>query len=71
MTEQQALALIHSLDVSSVRPVLIPRNGQEIYCYEVRGEHEGQGYLVYLDAVTGQTQDILQIVAGEDGEQVL
>lgn len=71
MSEQQALALIHSLDVSSVRPVLIPRNGQEIYCYEVRGEHEGQGYLVYLDAVTGQTQDILQIVAGEDGEQVL
>ena len=71
MTADEARALVHTLQVESVRPVLIPRNGQEIFCYEIRGTHEGQTYLVYLDAVTGQTQDILQVVLTDDGEQVL
>lgn len=71
LTADEARALVHTLEVESVRPVLIPRNGQEIFCYEVRGTHEGQTYLVYLDAVTGRTQDILQVVRTDDGEQVL
>ena len=71
LTADEARALVHTLEVESVRPVLIPRNGQEIFCYEIRGTHEGQTYLVYLDAVTGRTQDILQVVLTDDGEQVL
>ena len=71
MTAEQARALIHTLEVISTRPVLIPRYGQEIFCYEIRGTYDGQTYLVYLDAVTGQTQDILQVVLTDDGEQVM
>ena len=71
LTADEARALVHTLEVESVRPVLIPRNGQEIFCYEIRGTYDGQTYLVYLDAVTGQTQDILQVVLTDDGEQVM
>lgn len=71
MSEEEVRALTPSVQVQSVRLALIPKNAQEILCYEVSGEHEGETYLIYLNAVTGAAEDILKVVVEEAGEEVV
>ena len=71
MDQEEIVALAPSLDVSSVRLALIPRFGQEILCYELRGTAEEQEYLVYLNAQNGSAEEILQVVIEEEGEAVV
>ncbi len=70
-TEEEIRSLAVSLKVESVRLALIPKNGQEILCYELRGTSEEEDYLVYLNAQTAQAEDILKVVAQDEGEEVV
>lgn len=69
--EQAALRGVRSMQAQSVRLALIPKNTAEVLCYEVRGKKGEGDYLVYLNAVTGRTEEILKIVVEDEGEEVV
>ena len=41
---------------------LIPQNDREVLCWEFRGEYRNEAYRVYINALTGQQQEILKMV---------
>lgn len=54
--------------VSSVNRALIPTDdGREIYTYELKGKLNRRDYLVYVNAQTGHTEQILLVVENENG----
>lgn len=54
--------------VSSVNRALIPTDdGREIYAYELKGKLNNRDYLVYINAETGHTEQILLVVENENG----
>lgn len=55
------------LTVESVRRALIPRSDlSEVLTYEVRGRHGSDLYHVYINALTGNEEQILRIVEKEE-----
>ena len=57
-----------SIEVSSVNRALIPTDdGREIYAYEMKGKLNNRDYLVYINAQTGNTEQILLVVENENG----
>ncbi len=61
--------------VTSIKPeddarlALIPTDfGSEVLCYEFKGKLDDQDYLIYINAETGQEQDVLQIINTEGGK---
>ena len=66
-----SLVDIIRMQAQSVRLALIPKNTAEVLCYEVRGKKGEGDYLVYLNAVTGRTEEILKIVVEDEGEEVV
>jgi len=47
---------------------IIPTNyGKELFCYEFKGKLDGQDFLVYINAMTGEEEDILLIINSEEG----
>lgn len=56
------------IQVSSVNRALIPTDdGREIYTYEMKGKLNDRDYLVYVNAETGHTEQILLVVENENG----
>ncbi len=56
------------IQVSSVNRALIPTDdGREIYTYEIKGKLNDRDYLVYVNAETGHTEQILLVVENENG----
>ena len=53
------------MELIGVRKALIPEEGEELLCWEVRGMHIGRLYYAYVDALTGETVEIR--TAGADG----
>ena len=61
-----------SLVVSSTRLALIPlETGEEKLCWEFTGKIEDRDYIIYINAETGQEEDILMIQHTNDGELVM
>ncbi len=57
-----------NLQVSSSGMAIIPTNyKKELYCYEFKGKLDGNDYLVYINAETGNEEDILMIINTPDG----
>ncbi len=57
-----------SLNITSSRLAIIPTEGKnERLCYEFKGEMSQKRFIVYIDAMTGQEADILQIIDTENG----
>lgn len=70
ITDGQArMAVSGQLDVESVRLCVIPAPGGEKLCYEVSASNSSDTYLVYIDAMTGEQADIMQVVG--DGNSTL
>lgn len=68
LTREQALSGVSpQLEVSSVRLCVIPRQEDELLCYEVTGTYQQQTYLVYVDAATGDEAEVLLMVDGAEG----
>lgn len=54
--------------IETVQLALIPQSGlKEILTYEVRGTLAGDTYLVYINALTGDEEEILQLVSNKSG----
>jgi spore germination protein len=69
LTMEEAQKLVSpSLRVTSSRMAIIPTDGKgERLCYEFKGEMDQKRFIVYIDAMTGQEADILQIIDTENG----
>ena len=47
---------------------IIPTNyGSELFCYEFKGRLDDQDFLVYINAMTGEEEDILLIINSDEG----
>lgn len=54
-------------DINSSRLALIPKGKNELLCYEFKGNYRGADYIVYINALTGNEEQILQIIKNENG----
>lgn len=72
MTEEDAIARISAhLTAESARLCVIPVDAGEKLCYEIRASAGSDEYLIYIDALTGEEADIMQIVSDEGGTLVM
>ena len=56
------------MDIQSEKLAVIPTEWKtEILCYEFKGKIEDKEYLVYINASTGEEQDILIITNTPNG----
>lgn len=49
------------LNISNIRLAVIPKDGDEVLCYEVAGKYKGLTYFVYVDAADGSEVEILRL----------
>lgn len=54
-------------EVNSTRLALIPKGNEEILCYEFKGKYRDGDYIVYINALDGSEEQILQIIKDENG----
>ena len=69
LTAEQAQDKLNpAFKVESVMSALIPLDGDEVLCYEFRGRLDEAYYVVYLNAHTGETEDVYRVldVAGTE-----
>ena len=58
------------LNVKNVQKCLIPlETGEEVYCYEFDGTYNNKEFLVYINAQTGEEENIL-LVADDNGSRL-
>lgn len=56
------------LEIKKQQMAIIPLpNGKEPYCYEFFGSLEGMNFLVYINAMTGEEEQVLRIVPTKEG----
>ena len=69
LTEEEARDRVrYSFDIDSIRLAIIPKEGKkEALCYEFKGKYQGSDFIVYINALTGQEEDILKIIKDENG----
>lgn len=68
LSQEEAVAHIapHA-DVHSARLCLIPSGDGETLCYEFTVAHEGETYLIYIDAQNGREVELLKTIPIENG----
>ncbi len=54
-------------NIDSVRLTIIPKGKNEILCYEFKGKHNGADFIVYINALDGREEQVLQIIKDENG----
>lgn len=72
ITQDQAKSLVNkNLDVTSINLAIIPTEwNTEILCWELKGKTEENDFLVYINANTGEEEDILMIINSDEGTVV-
>lgn len=73
LSQEEAEARVSvSLDIESEKLALIPVTpSSERLCYEFKGRCEGEEYIVYIDAETGDEQQVFVIINTENGQLTL
>ncbi len=73
LTEEQAGAYVSAgLQVEHTDLALIPLTPQtEVLCYEFKATRNGTFYIVYINALTGQEEQIFQVINSEEGDLVV
>jgi len=72
VSEADARALISpGLDIESVRLCMIPMGLSERYCYEISASSTEGTYLIYIDAMTGDEIEIMQVISDPDSTLVM
>lgn len=57
------------LDIKNIRLALIPVDStKEVLCYEYVAEKNGEKYIIYINALTGEEVNILKVVETSNGE---
>ena len=59
------------MELTGVRPALIPVEGQETLAYEINGTHGGTEYYAYLDAKTGRMVELFTVVDSGTGRALM
>lgn len=68
LTQAEAQAHISAqATVEGSRLCIIPLNDQEVLCYEFTVTHNGETYLVYIDARSGHEVELLKTINVENG----
>lgn len=69
LTMDEARQLVNpNLRIKSSQMAVIPTEGKkESFCYEFRGEYQGNDFIVYIDANSGAEVEILQIIDNKNG----
>lgn len=72
LTEEEAIAKLSAhLTAESARLCVIPYGMSEKLCYEINATSGSDAYLIYIDAMTGEEAEIMQIVTGGGGVLVM
>ncbi|NMB07910.1 MAG: germination protein YpeB [Tissierellia bacterium] len=68
ITEQEARDEVKvDFNINSTRLALIPKGKDEILCYEFKGKYDNGDFIVYINALDGTEEQILQIIKDENG----
>ncbi|MFW6265100.1 MAG: germination protein YpeB [Bacillota bacterium] len=70
LTEEEAREIVNSSldEIENVRLTVIPKpSGSEVFTYEVRGVVGEEVYIIYINAMDGNEEQILKVVMGEQG----
>jgi spore germination protein len=66
--EEARKQVAERIEIDRERLTLIPLpTGKEVLCYEFKGRALGEEYLVYINVVTGEEEQILRVVRTEQG----
>lgn len=70
ISQEEARKKISSeLVIENEAIALIPTDsGKEVLCYEFRGKYNDETYIVYINAITGTEENILQVIDTEGGQ---
>lgn len=70
VTEAQAREKVSKrLNVDSVRLAVVPtETNKEVLCYEFSGNYKEESFIVYINALTGYEQRIIQIINTPNGQ---
>ncbi|MDS1030317.1 germination protein YpeB [Bacillota bacterium LX-D] len=73
LTERDVKARINpNVVVESMRQAIIPlENGKEVFTYEVKGVLRQEQYLIYINALNGDEENILKVMQQPGGNLVL
>ena len=73
LTEEQAGAYVSGeLKVEHTDLALIPLTQQtEVLCYEFKATKDGTFYIVYINALTGEEEQIFEVINSEEGDLVV
>ncbi len=65
-------SLPNGFEIKSMRTVLAPLDyGREVICFEYECEKGGARYYFYLNALTGEEENVLKVVQTDDGSKLL
>ena len=73
ITEKQAAEYVSdSLHIEHTDIALIPLTKQsEVLCYEFKATNDGTFYIVYINALTGEEEQIFEVINSEEGDLVV
>ena len=68
LTQEEARGKVRlDFNIDSVRLAIIPKGTKEVLCYEFKGKYKENDYIVYINALNGKEEQILQIIKDENG----
>ena len=69
LSEEEAKAKINKhLNIDGISLAMIPKNNKtEVLCYEIKGNHKGKNFLIYINAQNGREEQILMLLESENG----
>lgn len=68
LTQEEARGKVRlDFNIDSVRLAIIPKGSREVLCYEFKGKYKENDYIVYINALDGKEEQILQIIKDENG----
>lgn len=68
ITQEQAREKVRlDFNIDSVRLAMIPKGSKEVLCYEFKGKYKENDFIVYINALNGREEQILQIIKDENG----
>ena len=68
---EAAAKLSPELTVKNVNMALVPKNDDEILCFEFECEADGEQYFVFINADTLEETDIFKVIKGTEGYTVM
>lgn len=68
LTQEEARGKVRlDFNIDSIRLAIIPKGSREVLCYEFKGKYKENDYIVYINALDGKEEQILQIIKDENG----